>query len=193
MQEIVSDPRYAPRKTFWQWLTEKLAKWGGPRLPRGVKDFLVWSVATWCILTLLAILAHFVWTIWLLMRPQRGSATDLPGDSEDYESASFEQLWERSAELARAGAFRAAIGVLLVAVLRRLDALKILRFHKSKTNGEYVREYPGQLAGRREFVQFVVAFERNVYGGFEIAKPTYDTMSTLARQVLSDVSQKPPI
>ena len=47
--------------------------------------------------------------------------------------------------------------------------------------------------GRREFVQFIAAFERTIYGGFEVAGPTYDTMSTLAKQVLSDVSQKPQI
>ena len=38
----------------------------------------------------------------------------------------------------------------LVALLRRLDALKVLHFHKSKTNGEYLREYPGQRAGREQ-------------------------------------------
>ncbi len=87
----------------------------------------------------------------------------------------------------------AAIGVLLVALLRRLDALKVLHFHKSKTNGEYVREYPGERAGRREFVQFITAFEHSIYGGSEAAGPTYDTMTILAQQVLRDASEKPQI
>ena len=194
LQEILSDPRYASHKTLGQWLAEKLSRWEGPHLSKGVKRFIFWVVMTWCILTLLAIFAHLVWSIWLLARPQKSSAlAELPAGSESYENASFEQLWERSAALARTGAFRAAIGVLLVALLRRLDALQVLRFHKSKTNGEYVREYPSRLVGRREFVQFVTAFERSIYGGSAVAGPTYDTMSTLAQQVLSDASQKPQI
>lgn len=194
LQEVLSDPRYASHKTFRQWLMEKLARWKGPDLPQGVKTVILWVVMIWCILTLLAIFAHFVWTIWLLVRPQRSSATaELPGGSEGYDNASFEQLWERSAELARSRAFRAAVGVLLVALLRGLDTLKVLHFHKSKTNGEYVREYPSQRVGRRDFVQFIAAFERNIYGGSDVAGPAYDTLSTLARQVLSDVSQKPQI
>jgi hypothetical protein len=196
VRDILSDPRFASHKTFWQWLSERFSRGAGPhlRLPKGIEEFLFWVILTWCILTLLAIFAHLAWTIWLLARPQKSSpGAQLPAGSENYENASFEQLWERAAELARVGAFRDAIGVLLVALLRRLDTLKVLRFHKSKTNGEYIREYPSPRAGRREFVQFIAAFERTIYGGFDVAGPTYDTMSTLAQRVLSDASQKPPI
>jgi len=194
LQEILADPRYAPHKTFGQWLMERLARWGAPRMPRGMREFFFWFLLIWCLLTLAAILAHLGWTIWLLLRPQRSSpAAKLSEDAAQYETASFEQLWERSAELARAGSFRAALGILLLALLRQLEARKVLRFHRSKTNGEYVREYPAQLTGRREFVQFVAAFERTIYGGSDVTGPTYDTMNTLARQVLSDASPKPQI
>ncbi len=194
VQEILSDSRFASHKTFWQWLNEKLARWEGPRLSEGVKRIILWVVLAWCLLTLLAILIHLGWTIWLLARPQKSSpGTVLPAGSERYENASFEQLWEHAAELARAGAFRAATGVLLVALLRRLDTLKVLHFHKSKTNGEYLREYPSHDAGRHSFAQFIATFERSIYGGSEVAGPTYDTMNTLAKQVLSDASQKPQI
>lgn len=194
LQDILSDPQYMPHKTFGRWLAEKLSRWEGPRLPRGLKKFISRAVLFWCLLTLLAIFGHLVWTIWLLVRPQRGSpAAALPGSEENYENASPEELWERSAALARAGAFRAASGVLLVALLRRLDALQVLHFHKSKTNGEYLREYASQRGGRRQFVQFLTAFERSVYGGIDMARPTYDTMTTLAQQVLNDASEEPPV
>jgi Domain of unknown function (DUF4129) len=194
VQKILSDPRFAPHKTFWQWLQEKLVRWEGPHLPKVVTKVIEWVVIVWCIFTLLAIFAHLTWTIWLLARPQRGSpGSALPAGSEDYENASFEELWERSAELARRGAFRAAVGVLLVALLRQLEALKVLHLHKSKTNGEYVREYPGQRAGRQEFVQFVAAFERSIYGGSEVAGPTYTTLTALAQQVVSNASSKPQV
>jgi hypothetical protein len=194
LEDILSDPRFAAHKTLWEWLREKLRRWGVPDLSPEWANFIAWAVAAWCLLSLLAILGDLGWTIWLLLRPEkRTSIAEVPGGSERYENASFEQLWERSAGLARAGEFRAAIGVLLVALLRRLDTLKVLHFHKSKTNGEYVREYPGERAGRREFVQFITAFERSIYGGSEVAGPAYNTMSTLAQQVLRDASEKPQI
>ena len=194
LQKILSDPRFAAHKTFWQWLGEKLVRWGGPHLPEGIRKVIERVVIIWCVLTLLAIFAHLAWTIWLLVRPQTSSpGAELPPGSENYENASCEQLWQRSAELARTGAFRAAVGLLLVALVRGLDALKVLRFHKSKTNGEYVREYSSQRGGRREFVQFVIAFERSIYGGSEVARSAYDTMTALARQVLTDASQKSQI
>jgi hypothetical protein len=194
LEDILSDPQFAAHKTFWEWLTEKLRRWGGPHLSPEWGRFIAWAVAAWCLLSLLAILGDLAWTIWLLARPQRSSvAPELPGGSEKYETATFEQLWERSAELARAGQYRIAIGMLLLALLRRLDALKVVHFHKSKTNGEYVREYPGQRTGRREFVQFIAAFERSIYGGSDVAGPAYDTMSTLAQQVLRDAPEKPQI
>ena len=192
VQDILSDPRFASHKSIWLWLGEKLGRWGVPHLSPGVKKVILWLVLIWCILTLIAILAHLGWTIWLLVRaPHASPEAELALGSENYDHASFEQLWERSAELARTGAFRAATGVLLLALLRRLDALKVLRFHKSKTNGEYLREYPSQLVGRREFGQFVAAFERTIYGGADVAGSAYDSMTTLAKQVLRDVCEKP--
>jgi hypothetical protein len=191
-RQIVSDPRFAPRKTFWQWLGEKLSRWDRPDVdvPEWVKMAAGCAVITWCVLTLLAILAHAAWTIWMLVGPARHRAAEAPGESSNlYESASFEQLWERARALAATGAFREAAGVLLVALLRRLDTLKVLSFHRSKTNGEYVREYPGHRAGRPEFMQFVATFERTIYGGLEVPGRTYDAMSHLAKQILDNVSQ----
>ena len=191
-RQIVSDPRFAPRKTFSQGLGEKVSRWDRPdvNVPGWVKMAAGWAVITWCLLTLLAILAHAAWTIWMLVGPARHRAARESGDdSNPYESASFEQLWERAQALAATGAFREAAGVLLVALLRRLDALKVLSFHRSKTNGEYVREYSGHRAGRPEFMQFVATFERTIYGGLEMPGRTYDAMSHLAKQVLDNVSQ----
>jgi hypothetical protein len=193
-REILSDPQFAPRKTFGQWLREKFRKWGGPhaRLPKGIGEFLLWAVIAWCLLTLLAIFIHFIWTIWMLARRPQGPRMAVAGDGSIlYEQLSFEQLWQKSRELAQRGAYRDAAGVLLMALLRRLEAFHVLRFHTSKTNGEYLREYPGQAPGRPQFVQFVAAFERSIYGGLEIPKQTYETMTSLAERIVDDVVPKP--
>ena len=191
-QEIVAHPRFAPRMTVRQWLIEKLGRWDAPDmdLPEGVGTFLSTVITIWCLLTLVAILAHFVWTIWLFARPARTRTGDgLGGGSEAQEITSPDELWLYSQRLAQTGAYRGAVGVLLVALLRRLEAMKVLSFHKSKTNGEYVREFPAQRAGRQEFAQFVMTFERSIYGGLDIRGQTYDAMNSLARRVIDDVSK----
>jgi len=193
-REILSDPQFAPHKTFGQWLREKLGKWGRPdaRLPRGLGEFLFWAVIVWCLLTLLAIFIHFIWTIWMLVRRPKGPGIAVGSEGLAlYERLSFEQLWEKSRELAQRAAYRDAAGVLLMALLRRLDASRVLRFHASKTNGEYLREYPGQTPGRPQFAEFVDAFERSVYGGVEVPKQTYETMNSLAQRVANDAVPKP--
>lgn len=195
-QDILADPRFSPRKTFRQWLREKLRSWGGPRLglPHGVSGFLLWAVVSWCLLALLAVLIHLGWTIWMAVRRPRSPGTPGPRDGPAlYEQLSFEQLWQKSRELAQQGAFRDAVGVLLVALLRRLETFDVLRFHTSKTNGEYLREYPGRLAGRPQFVQFVAMFERTIYGGLEVPRQAYETMDNLAQQIVGDVAQKPQV
>ena len=191
-RDIVADPRFARRISFADWLRQKLGRWERPetRLPDWLGQGLVWTIIVWCVLTLVAILAHLVWTIWLLVRPasQLGSGAG-SASADSYDSATFEQLWQRSAELARQRAFRDAVGVLALALLRRLESMQILRYHKSKTNGEYVREYPGERPGRREFGEFVATFERTVYGGLPVQEQTHQTMSTLAERIIKDASQ----
>lgn len=193
-QEILSNPRFAKHITLRQWIREKLGRRdkSNVHLPQGVKTFVSTVAIIWCLLTLLAILGHFVWTIWLLAHPSSTRANDGPGAGPGAaEITDPDGLWDRSQQLARGGEFRGAVTVLLVAMLRRLDASNVLRFHKSKTNGDYVREYPDHLPGRREFVQFIVAFERNIYGGLDIRGSTYEAMNSLAKRIIGDVSQNP--
>ncbi len=190
--ELVSDPEFMPRKTFMQWLNGKLRKWDRPNLglPEGIGKVVLFVVMLWCVLALLAILAHLGWTIWLWTRSAGGrtgaaSDRDLPVD----EITCSDRLWERSRELARSGAFREAIGVVLLALLRQLEAREIVSFHKSKTNGEYVAEYPSDLCGCKEFMKFIGAFERTIYGGLPVARPTYEAMASTAQRIIDDVAQ----
>jgi hypothetical protein len=191
-RQIVADPRFARRMSLGEWLADKLFHGRGPgaQLPGRLGEGLLWIILTWCVLTLLAITAHLVWTIWLLVRPARHSVGTADSRRPDwYEAATAEQLWQRSAELAQRGAFREAVGVLSLALLRKLESLQVLRFHKSKTNGEYVREYPPQRAGGREFARFVATFERSIYGGLAVPEQTHRTMSALAQRIIQDASQ----
>ena len=92
--------------------------------------------------------------------------------------------------LAEKGAFFEAISVMMVALIRLLDSIGVVRFHESKTNGDYVREYPSGLTSRNEFRQFVLIFEQIVYGRFHCDHQTYGQMNFLMEQIRNSVSQK---
>ncbi len=190
--EIATDPKFLPQKTFMQWLSDKLASWDRPDLniSEGVGRIIYWIIVIWCIGALIAILAHLIWTISLAVRPGRTQ----PGTTNVIKAleaiTSPEQLWARSRELAGTGQFREAMGALLLALLRQLEQQRIVRFHRSKTNGEYVTEYRRDLAGHGDFSDFVRTFERIIYGGLPVARQTYESMTKVAERIIHDVSHQ---
>jgi len=190
--EIVSSPEFMPRKTFSQWLNEKLGRWDRSHLslPDGVGKVISAVIIIWCLLALLAILAHLGWTIWLWARPSGAwtRASIGHGLSTD-EIESPEQLWDRSQALARTGAFREAMGIMLLALLRQLETKGLVSVHRSKTNGEYLAEYPSDLPGRAEFASLIGTFERSIYGGLPVAGRTYEAMTSAAKGIIQNVSQ----
>lgn len=192
--QILSDIRFSPRKTFWQWLIEKLSKWEGPRLGLGTgwAQFVLWAVIIWCILTLAAILIHLIWTILILIPSKAGSSRFRRHlGIESLGSKSFEELLKIAQELAGNRAFREAVGILMLSLLRWLDSGSLIRFHESKTNGDYIREYPTAHPSRKDFKKFVIAFERTIYGGLQVDGQVYRQMNVLLEQIRNHVNQRP--
>ncbi len=196
-KDILSHPRFAPRRSplhaFWQWLREKLSRLRlklpdlglGPTASRIVW----WIIIIWCVLTLAAIVAHFVWTGAILFR-RPGAELKQPR-FERLRDRSFKELSAMMRELAAQGEYREAIGVMMVALLRWLDDADIFRFHRSKTNGDYVLEYPKERAGRGEFNRFAVAFDGAVYGGAECDRREYERMNDMFERVMTHAGEKP--
>jgi len=192
-RQILSEPDFAPKKTFWQWLTEKFSKWKRPKfnLGPGWTRFILLVIVIWCVLTLMAVLIHFIWTICLLIRSNK----DIRGVSNKFSSelvkiTSFEELYRMTQELAEKGAFSEAISIMIVALLRWLDSKGIVRFHESKTNGDYIREYPSGYAGQNEFEEFVLIFEQIIYGGLPDNGKTYRKMNSLREYIHNCVTQQ---
>lgn len=184
--QILSEPSFSPRKTFWQWFSEKFSRWKGPRFDFGPgwSTFILSIIIIWCVLTLIAILIHLIWTLHLLIWPNRNSFVSMEGaGSESVKVTSFEELFKIARELAKKEAFREAISILIVALLRWLDFRGIVRFHESKTNGDYAREYPSDYAGQSEFKAFVVMFEQVIYGGLQGNCETYQKMNSLMEHI----------
>jgi hypothetical protein len=196
-RDILADPRYAPRRSFWQWLAESLSRWQGrgPHLPPGLGAFLETVLVLWCLAALVAILVHIVWTIVMMVRagrlvPGRGGRAGLRGRQEP---VSYEDLLARMHALAGQGAFREALGAMMVALLRWLDRAGVLRFHTSKTNGDYLRDYPRARAGSGYFRRFVLAFDAMVYGGAACGPQVYERMFELFTEIQHDVQEEPQV
>lgn len=191
--QILSEPALASRKTFWQWLGDKFSRWKRPNLDLGSgwATFIRSVILIWCVLALLAILAHLIWTIRLLVWPNRHRQNAITGSSSiAVKITSFEELYKMAQELAEKGAFAEAISLLILALLRLLDSVGTIRFHESKTNGDYVREYPSDHVGRNEFRRFVLIFEQTIYGSFRGDRQTYSQMNSLMEHIHNCVTQK---
>ncbi|NQT21508.1 MAG: hypothetical protein HQ592_17520, partial [Planctomycetes bacterium] len=115
----------------------------------GPGDVIFWIVFAWCVIALLAILGHAVWTVVVMVRARGlSSYPDIsPAGRARARPGSYDELIKQMRELAGRAAYREAIGLMMVALLRWLERADVLRFHQSKTNGDYVREYPQQGPG----------------------------------------------
>jgi len=195
IREILSDSKYSSHKSLLDWLAGKLESlWPrGIRLPSGTSRFVLWAVIVCCGALVLAVLVQVALALRLSMR--RGArAADAPGPrlgSETDYRRPFEDLDALCRQLASQGHFREALGIMMLALLRRHDDLGLLRFHRSKTNGEYVFEYPREHLCRDDFRRFVLAFDLAVYGGRVSSRDAFNQMTILFQRMISDAGKKP--
>lgn len=191
-QQILSEQNFAPKKTFMQWLGEKLFRWKGSNFKLGQKweVIILWFLTFWCLLSLIAILIHFIYTLSLFIRSGRSfSSTKSSFGSKKVKVLSFEELYQTAQELARNNSFREAVSLMMAALLRLLDSMKIIRFHESKTNGDYIRECPSDYTCRDEFRKFVLIFEQTIYGGFQSNRKIYQQMNSLMEDIRNCAKQ----
>ena len=92
-------------------------------------------------------------------------------------------------ELAANNSFHEAISMMMAALLRLLDSMKIIRFHDSKTNGDYIKECPSDYSCRDEFRRFVLIFEQTIYGGFHSSLSTYQQLNSLMEHIRNSVKK----
>jgi len=197
IRNILADPRLAPRRTFSQWLSEKLTGWEGPDLDftSGWTKAIFWLFTIWCILALVAILGHLLWVAFTSVRAGSGKGRfDLrQRRAADAQEQSYDDLRDRMRRLADRGVFREAVGLMMIALLRWLDAAGMLRFDDSKTNGDYAREYPPGTTGREAFRRFASAFDALVYSGASCDRQTYQEMDSTFERIRRDVHEREKI
>ncbi len=149
----------------------------------------------WAILGGLA-LAVLVGAVVLYLRargteePARSPTTaPLPSPDErglEPDEQSPADLWRRAEALARDGDFLAAVRHLYLAVLTQLHQADLIRYEKTRTNGEYLRQLQGKdgAEGLSEpFRRLTRLFEQKWYGERACAADDYERCRELAAEL----------
>lgn len=106
LEKILSDPQFAPRKSVWQRIWEKLLGWrrSGLSFGGGWGEFLFWFITAWCVLTLLAIFGHMIWAAVVAFRASGGGGSAARvlalGLADGAEAWPYEQLCREMHRLA---------------------------------------------------------------------------------------------
>lgn len=141
LDSVFRDPAYrwrepedfwAPIRRAWAALLDGVAE-----LARSHPTAL--TAITWVLIAILvAVFVHAGWVVWQMVRGATASADAPvavpPPRGADWYRADAERL-------AGAGRYREAMQADFTAVVLTLDARRRLRFHPSKTPGEYAREH----------------------------------------------------
>ncbi|HEX5272878.1 MAG TPA: DUF4129 domain-containing protein, partial [Gemmataceae bacterium] len=157
----------------------------------------------WALLGTLAVAVFATALVFYLARrdPEKPAAApatealpspDAPALDPDEQSPA--DLWRRAEALARDGDFLAAVRYHYLAVLTRLHRADLIRYERTRTNGEYLRQLGANegAAGLAEpFGRLTRLVEHKWYGERACAAEDYETCRELARLIVSRNDQSP--
>jgi hypothetical protein len=101
-------------------------------------------------------------------------------------------LWRQSDELARAGRFLEAVRTLYLAVLALLHQASLIRYERTRTNGEYADQLRRKAVPvHRPFLSLTGLFEVKWYGERSCQAGDYQACRGLAETIQTGVRQQP--
>jgi hypothetical protein len=134
---------------------------------------------------------------WLQNRPtvsarREGMTPPSPADFLDEpDRQNVASLWRESDELARAGRFLDAVRTLYLAVLALLHQAALIRYERTRTNGEYADQLRPRVALHAPFVQLTGTFEIKWYGERACHEADYAACRAFAEDIRGRSSQEP--
>ncbi len=111
---------------------------------------------------LLAVLTHFAYVLWQVIRPQPTPAIQRLDNSPASRGAAW--YLQRAHRLMQAGRYAEALGSRFRSLLLTLDRRRIVDFHPSKTPREYLAEIRLDPDGQSIFVSLVRELYRHLFG-----------------------------
>lgn len=93
--------------------------------------------------------------------------------------------WARARELAEQARYADAVHALYAAILESLTVAAAVRFHASKTGGDYARELRARGSPvASEFRAFIRDYDRTMYGTTDVSSDDYTRLMSLAERVM---------
>ncbi len=167
--DLHADP-YAFWRVFLDWLEGLFRRVGN--ILKGMPEWLFWIIFTWMILTLVAILAHLIYTLVMLLRGTSSPLRSNPkggrigGELLGIKDLDFDTVYAEARRLLAAGDWPAATRYFYVAAILWLDRQGWIVFKRSKTNRDYIDELAPRARIQGSFRQLTADFEPIVYGGY---------------------------
>jgi hypothetical protein len=189
--EFRAQPEESWRTAAGKWVTRTLSKvfqWIGDRLHLDLRG----SSSAVRFLVALIVLAVAVLIFLLLLRLRnrpaaRAPRTESPGPLVQTQSSQAE-LAKQALAMASNRDFPAAFRLMYLALLLLLDRCGVIRYHRSKTNWEYVKALKSagrtDLAGDLEALSRI--FDLTQYGSQPCGAGDYDACATIYRRVSAD-------
>ncbi len=157
--------------------------------PAGGLDLLGWMILAGALLTILVV-------AFVLFRQQRRKALSRTPSRESGQTApsletiltqpeqySVAGLWGQADELAHGGNYREAVRMLYLAVLALLHRANLIRFERTRTNGEYVHQLRSHTGVHEPFTSMTSLFEVNWYSESLCQPVDYHTCRDLAENI----------
>jgi hypothetical protein len=168
----------------------QIVEWFGG-LVQGLQSlppWLYWTIVTWMVLTLVAILGHLIYTLVTLVRgTSRAPRTvegrnKITGELLGIQDLDFDKVYAEARRLLSAGEWTTATRYFYVAAIVWLDRQGSIVFKRSKTNCDYIAELARRGSSEAPFRRLTELFEPIVYGG---RQPTNTNMSDISTTVES--------
>lgn len=195
LTQILASPEY--NRSFQQNAADKALTNLGRAIVRAIKRFFGWigdhlsfesatgiGIISW-VGAWVMVLAFLVLVALVIKRVLGSKAgrtrKEAAEDDAVYEMAPARQLIRQAAKLAEAGDYRAAFKTAYLASIAYLDEIRALRFERSRTNWEYLRELKqgGHEKPHSELQPLTLDFDRKIYGREECAKEDYLRATTV--------------
>lgn len=174
---------------------ERLIEWFAGMF-KGVGDsinalpaWMGWTIIAWLVVTLVAILGHMIYSLYMLCRGSGSTAGDKlsargPGNAHgqalDIYGLTFESVHLEAQRLLSDSDWRGATRYFYMATILWLERQGRVTIERSKTNYDYLRDLKGDASISGRFQQLTGAFEQVAYGG---ASAT----STSSHRIAADV------
>jgi hypothetical protein len=198
LADILSQPDYnraygpSPVDQAWQWVLEmilRLAGWLGRLFGIGAGTAGRIASIVFACLVVLAFLA-IVAVVIRRLAGRAQPAADSVADSAPYQLPSAAPLVKQAQRLADEGDYRAAFRCAYLASISHLDEVGALRFERSRTNWEYIRELAGRghVRATDTLGPLTLDFDRKFYGREPCTAEDYHNALGAYRRVAGEVS-----